>query len=159
MGWLSHQLDHMQIICILLQTDNHTGKSSLNIVQAGCSSWSPPNRVKALEASQSTEKTIKNVVDLNEVNTHICLNNNFNGAHERATVMRATGLASVVKKDQWVIFSGLGRCIEFSLVPLYCWFGDRKGIRPVTASATIQFFFSETSLGRKSRITRMCAIA
>jgi len=23
MGWLWHQLDHMQIICTLLQTDNH----------------------------------------------------------------------------------------------------------------------------------------
>jgi len=29
MGWQWHQLDHMQIICILLQTDNHASTSSL----------------------------------------------------------------------------------------------------------------------------------
>ena len=28
--WQWHQLDHMQTICILLQTDNHTNTSSLN---------------------------------------------------------------------------------------------------------------------------------
>ena len=133
MGWQWHQLAHMQTICTLLQTDNHTGTSLLNIVHAGCS-WCPPNRVKALEASQSTGKTIKNVVDLNEVNTHICLNNNFNGAHERAAVMRATGLASVVRRGQWVIFSGWGRCIEFSLASWYCWLGDRKVIWPLPPS-------------------------
>jgi len=29
-GWQWHQLDHMQIICTSLQTDNHTSTSSLN---------------------------------------------------------------------------------------------------------------------------------
>ena len=29
-GWQWHQLDHMQTICALLQTDNHTNTSSLN---------------------------------------------------------------------------------------------------------------------------------
>jgi len=29
-GWQRHQLDHMQIICTLLQTDNHISTSSLN---------------------------------------------------------------------------------------------------------------------------------
>jgi len=29
MGWQWHQLDHMQTICILLQTDNHTCTSLL----------------------------------------------------------------------------------------------------------------------------------
>jgi len=29
-GWQWHQLDHMQIICTSLQTDNRTGTSSLN---------------------------------------------------------------------------------------------------------------------------------
>ena len=29
-GWQWHQLDHMQTICTLLQTDNHTNTSSLN---------------------------------------------------------------------------------------------------------------------------------
>jgi len=31
MGWQRHQLDHMQIICTLLQTDNYTSTSSLNL--------------------------------------------------------------------------------------------------------------------------------
>jgi len=30
MGWQWHQLDHMQIICTSLQTDNHTSTSPLN---------------------------------------------------------------------------------------------------------------------------------
>jgi len=30
-----HHLDHMQIICILLLTDNHASTSSLNFLQAG----------------------------------------------------------------------------------------------------------------------------
>jgi len=30
MGWPWHQLDHMQIICTLLQTDNHTSTSLLS---------------------------------------------------------------------------------------------------------------------------------
>jgi len=28
--WQWHQMDHMQIICSLLQTDNHASTSSLN---------------------------------------------------------------------------------------------------------------------------------
>jgi len=34
MGWQWHQLYHMQIICTLLQTDNHASTSSLNCLQA-----------------------------------------------------------------------------------------------------------------------------
>jgi len=30
MGWQWHQLDHMQIICTLLQTDNRASTSSLS---------------------------------------------------------------------------------------------------------------------------------
>ena len=30
MGWQWQQLDHMQIICTLLQTDNHTSTSPLS---------------------------------------------------------------------------------------------------------------------------------
>jgi len=29
-GWQWHQLDHVQIICTLLQTDKHASTSSLN---------------------------------------------------------------------------------------------------------------------------------
>jgi len=36
MQW--HQVDNMQTICTSLQTDNHTNTSSLNFLQAGCSS-------------------------------------------------------------------------------------------------------------------------
>jgi len=31
MGWEWHQLDHMQIICTSLQTDNHTNISPLSL--------------------------------------------------------------------------------------------------------------------------------
>ena len=39
MRWQWHQVYHMQIICSLLQTNNHISASSLNCLQAGCSSW------------------------------------------------------------------------------------------------------------------------
>jgi len=35
MGWQWHQLDHMQIICTWMQTDNHASSSSLSCLQAG----------------------------------------------------------------------------------------------------------------------------
>jgi len=44
-GWQWHQLDHLQIICTSLQTDNHTSTSSCNFLQAGCSFWCPANSV------------------------------------------------------------------------------------------------------------------
>jgi len=39
------QLDHMQIICTSLETDNHASTSSVNFLQAGCFSWHPTNSV------------------------------------------------------------------------------------------------------------------
>jgi len=42
-GWQWHQLDHMQIICT----------SSLNYLQAGCSSWCSTNSIKALKIIKS----------------------------------------------------------------------------------------------------------
>jgi len=38
MQWQWHQLDNMQIICSLLHTDKHDITSSLNFLQARCSS-------------------------------------------------------------------------------------------------------------------------
>jgi len=49
MGWQWHQLDHTQIICISLQTDNHASTSPLSFLQAGCPSCCPTNSVKALK--------------------------------------------------------------------------------------------------------------
>jgi len=45
MGCQWHQLDHMQISCTSLQTANHASSSSLNFLQAGCSSWHPATNV------------------------------------------------------------------------------------------------------------------
>jgi len=45
MVWQWHQLGHM------LQTDNHTSTSSLNILLIGCSSCHPTNTVKTLKAA------------------------------------------------------------------------------------------------------------
>jgi len=55
MGWQWHQLDHIQIICTSLQTDNHASTSSLSFLQAGCLSCRPTGRVKALKAQQIEE--------------------------------------------------------------------------------------------------------
>jgi len=47
MGWQWHHVDHMQIICILLQTDNHTSSSSFRFYKStnGCrkTSFEPLN--------------------------------------------------------------------------------------------------------------------
>ena len=50
MGWQWYQLDHMQTTCTSIQRDNHASTSSLNFLQARCSSWCPTNSVKALKA-------------------------------------------------------------------------------------------------------------
>jgi len=49
-GWLWHQLDHIQFICTSLQTDNHTSTSPLRFLQARCPSCRPTNSIKALKA-------------------------------------------------------------------------------------------------------------
>ena len=50
MGWQWHQLDHMQIICTSLQTDNHPSTAPLSFLQAGRPSCRPTNSIKALQA-------------------------------------------------------------------------------------------------------------
>jgi len=50
MGLQWHQLDHMQIICTSLQTDNHA--STTQFLQVGCPSCHPSNSVKALKAQR-----------------------------------------------------------------------------------------------------------
>jgi len=49
MGWHWHQLDHMQVICTSLQTDNHTSTSPIEFLQAGYPSCRPTSSVKALK--------------------------------------------------------------------------------------------------------------
>jgi len=48
MGWQWHQLDHMQITCTSLQTDNHASTSSLNFYRPDALPDAQPKR-------QSTE--------------------------------------------------------------------------------------------------------
>jgi len=64
MGWQWHQLDHMQIICTSLQTDNHASTSSfyLTFLQAGCSCRRPTNSVKALRAFMLTGNVVIKMV-------------------------------------------------------------------------------------------------
>jgi len=50
---------YMQTVCTSLQTDNHNNTSSVNLLQARCSSWRPTNSVKALKATQSTDRQPK----------------------------------------------------------------------------------------------------
>jgi len=51
MGWQWHQLDHMQIICTSLQTDNHASTSSLNFYRPDALPGAQPTVSK-----QSTER-------------------------------------------------------------------------------------------------------
>jgi len=57
MGWQWHQVEHMQIICISLQTDNHASTPSLKFLQARCLSWRPTNSAKALKAPPPQHNT------------------------------------------------------------------------------------------------------
>jgi len=52
MGWYWHQLDHMQIICTLLQIDNHASTIPHRSVFTGRMPFLPPNQQR-----QSTEGT------------------------------------------------------------------------------------------------------
>ena len=66
MGWHWHQLDHMQVICTSLQTDNHDSPSSLSFLQAGwrCStrqSCRPTSSVEALKALRMSFQMFINV--------------------------------------------------------------------------------------------------
>jgi len=60
MEWQWHQLDHMQIICTSLQTDNHTSTPPLSFLQTGCPSCCPTNSVKAL--SPYVVRSLKSVM-------------------------------------------------------------------------------------------------
>jgi len=57
MGWQWHQLDHTQIICTSLQTDNHAITSPLSFF-TGRMPFLPPNqqRVKTLKAQKNQQK-------------------------------------------------------------------------------------------------------
>jgi len=59
MGWQWHQLDCMQIIYTLLQTNNHASTSSLNLLQDGHSSWHPANSITALNAKDTPDEIVK----------------------------------------------------------------------------------------------------
>jgi len=61
MGWQWHQLDHMQIICTSLQTDNHASTSPLHFSQAGCPSCHPTNSVNTLKAKYYNAKQMQNI--------------------------------------------------------------------------------------------------
>jgi len=55
MGWQWRQLDHMQIICTSLQTDNHASTSSLNFYRPDAFT----DRMLLLTTNQSTEGKLK----------------------------------------------------------------------------------------------------
>jgi len=60
MGLQWHQLDHMQIICTSLQTDNHASTSPLYL-QAGWPSCCPTNSVKGLKATKTVNSVTKQI--------------------------------------------------------------------------------------------------
>jgi len=55
MGWQWHQLNHMQIICTSLQTDNHASTSSLNVLQAGCSSQNNEGKITRMNIRMQSQ--------------------------------------------------------------------------------------------------------
>jgi len=61
MGWQRYQMDHMQIICTLLQTDNHASTSSLNFLQAWCPNQQCQN-TKGRHPNSNNNKTSDKVI-------------------------------------------------------------------------------------------------
>jgi len=61
MGWQWHQLEHTQIICTSLQTDNHASTSSLNFF-TGQMLFLMPN-----QQCQSTEGNTSNCTNMNSI--------------------------------------------------------------------------------------------
>ena len=53
MGWWCHQLDHMQIICTSLQTDNHASIISLNVFTGQMLSLAPNQQCQSTEGNDS----------------------------------------------------------------------------------------------------------
>jgi len=68
-----HQLDHTQVICTSIQTDNHASTLSVNFLQARCSSWRPTNSVKALKAIIAANQKVPNISQ-GSVATHVITN-------------------------------------------------------------------------------------
>jgi len=121
MGCQWHQLDHMQIICTSLQTDNHASTSPLTkFLQAGCP-FCRPNNVKA----SNSVKALCCIIDIFSATSFAF--SVFN------TVSWASGVASSLQKN-WV---------------MRCWFGCLSGARckwfaygPADATATSSFLAS-----------------
>jgi len=57
MGWQSHQLDHMQIICTLLQTDNHVSTLSVNFFK-GRMPFLTPNQQRQSTEGNTEQKSL-----------------------------------------------------------------------------------------------------
>jgi len=72
-GWQWHQLDHMQVICTLPQTDNHASTSPLSFLQTGCPSYCPTNNIK-----NSPDRGLRSFPDLDltsdDLESHIVVN-------------------------------------------------------------------------------------
>jgi len=54
MGWQWHQLHHMQIICISLETDNHASTSSVSFFTGRMLFLMPSQQSQSTELSEST---------------------------------------------------------------------------------------------------------
>jgi len=55
MGWQCHQLNHMQIICTLLQTDNHTSTSLLSFFTGWMPFLMPNQQYQSTEGNSQQE--------------------------------------------------------------------------------------------------------
>ena len=57
MGWQRHQLDHMQITCTSLQTDNHASASLLNFFTGQMLFLMPSQQCQSTEGSQPVKSS------------------------------------------------------------------------------------------------------
>jgi len=68
MGWQWHQLDHMQVICTSLKTDNHTSTSSLNFYRQDALPDTQPTLPPSHRGYQSNDLWLEGKRE----NYHVC---------------------------------------------------------------------------------------
>ena len=105
-GWQWHQPNHMQIVCTLLQTDNHASTASLHIfLLAGCPSCCPTNSVKAQKAVSAlkADKALKEDPHTTAKFAKVC-------GYKQELIFEAVLCFYCIK---WLVWVGFASCITW----------------------------------------------
>ena len=82
MGWQWHQVDHMQIICTSLQTDNHPSTSLLSFYRPDALPATQPTASKHWRLRQKAVNVSKNSIKIN-IHSDILLNDKLQESEQK----------------------------------------------------------------------------